>query len=129
MISATTSDTEAQRINNAAAIANVAIPKVIGHFIISLAITGWLSAFDAGAPPLLSAADRAGTPSHPPPTQGVDQYYGRDHALSSDLRSGPLIREQRRLGVDDIEIADQAGFVPVQRDRLRLLSVRHSIRG
>ena len=49
----------------------------------------------------------------PPSAESLDQDDGRDHALASNLGGGPLVREKRRLRVDDIEVTYQAGPVPV----------------
>src|SRR6266700_3346778 len=74
------------------------------------------------APPTRTRLRRAKT--LPPPRRSACE---QGWSLGRPLRCR-LVREERRLCIDHVEITHQTAPVTVQRNRLRLLCVRHSVR-
>src|SRR5258707_409877 len=52
----------------------------------------------------------------PSTAQRPDQHHRRVHPLAGDLARDALIRQQRRLREDDVEVADQAAAIAIEGD-------------
>jgi hypothetical protein len=77
--------------------------------------------------PPKSALRRGGSRCHlePATADSLNQDHRRDHPLAADLGEYSLVREQHRLGVNYVQVADQSPGVPIHGNLLGLLGIVH----